>query len=231
MTDTGGGQLTRGSEATLADRVYEEVRGRLLEGDVPEDRFIREQGLSDEIGVSRTPVREALARLASEGFLERIPHRGFRVPDESLSRLLDLYPIVSALEVLAGRLAFPGLDAGDLEQLRRINDRLRAAVDAADATAAVDENDRFHALVAERSGNERLSRLLEDLRAQLRRLETWYYSDPSHGRRSVREHEELVDALEEGRRDRALEILEGNMRLTRTELLREAGQADEGGAP
>lgn len=231
MTDTGGGQLTRGSEATLADRVYEEVRGRLLEGDVPEDRFIREQGLSDEIGVSRTPVREALARLASEGFLERIPHRGFRVPDESLSRLLDLYPIVSALEVLAGRLAFPGLDAGDLEQLRRINDRLRAAVDAADATAAVDENDRFHALVAERSGNERLSRLLEDLRAQLRRLETWYYSDPSLGRRSVREHEELVDALEEGRRDRALEILEGNMRLTRTELLREAGQPDEGGAP
>lgn len=221
------GEPTGGSGATLADRVYREVRGRLLEGEVPQDRFFREQGLSEEIGVSRTPVREALARLASEGFLERIPHRGFRVPDESLSRLLELYPIVAALEVLAGRLAFPGLDAGDLEELRRINGRLREAVEAGDVAAAVDRNDRFHALIAERSGNERLGRLLEDLRAQLRRLETWYYSDPSHGERSVREHRELVDALAEGRRDRALEILEGNMRLTRRELLRELGRADD----
>lgn len=227
MDDTSE-RLTGGPGATLADRVYREVRGRLLEGEVPRDRFFREQGLSEEIGVSRTPVREALARLASEGFLERIPHRGFRVPEESLSRLLELYPIVAALEVLAGRLAFPGLEAGDLEELRRINDRLREAVDAGDVAAAVDRNDRFHALIAERSGNERLERLLEDLRAQLRRLETWYYSDPAHGERSVREHRELVDALAEGRRDRALEILEGNMRLTRTELLRELGRTDEG---
>ena len=57
------------------------------------------------MGVSRTPIREALGRLASEGFLERLPHRGFRVPEESLGNLLELYPIVASLELLAGRLA------------------------------------------------------------------------------------------------------------------------------
>jgi DNA-binding GntR family transcriptional regulator len=215
---------------TLADQVYDSVRRQLLAGDVARDGFIREQDVTEATGASRTPVREALGRLASEGFLERIPHRGFRVPEESLSRLLDLYPIVAVLEVLAGRLAFPNLTPADHAALRGINDALRRATASADVIASVESNSRFHAFIAGRSGNDRLSPMLDDLRAQLRRLETWYYWRPEHGQQSVREHEELIDALEGGREDRALEILEGNMQLTRTALLKEIGRRG-GGKP
>ena len=66
---------------TLTDKVYEILRERVISGKISPGEFIREHDVSEKLGVSRTPVRESLARLASEGFLERIPHRGFRLPE------------------------------------------------------------------------------------------------------------------------------------------------------
>ena len=68
------------STTTLADQVYAVLRDRIVGGEIRPGEFIREQEVSQGLGVSRTPVREALGRLASEGFAERIPHRGFRIP-------------------------------------------------------------------------------------------------------------------------------------------------------
>lgn len=209
--------------STLADQVYEAVRDRILDGELEPGEFAREQELSDAMGVSRTPVREALGRLASEGFLERIPHRGFRIPAQAVSRILELYPIVSALELLAGRLAFPSVTEEDIERLREINQRLRDAVEEEDVTAAIQLNEEFHALVAERSNNQSLVELLDDLRMQIRRLETWYYSYGEYGKQSIREHDSLIKALETGQLQRALNIFERNMASTLYALLEESG--------
>lgn len=214
----------KASSATLADQVYRAVRDRILDGGLEPGEFAREQGISDAMGVSRTPVREALGRLASEGFLERIPHRGFRVPEASVSELLDLYPIVSALELLAGRLAFPRATEETTRQLRLINDRLREAVAEGDVQGAIELNNRFHALIAEQSGNQRLADLLEEFRGRLRSLETWFYSYEEHGEQSLREHDALIEALETEALDRALEIFERNMSLTMSTLLEETGR-------
>lgn len=213
--------------STLADQVYEAVRNRILDGELEPGEFAREQELSSAMGVSRTPVREALGRLASEGFLERIPHRGFRVPTEAVSRILEVYPIVSALELLAGRLAFPEVDDEDLEELRAINGELRDAMEAEDVDAAIELNNDFHALIADRSGNQTLIELLEELRMQIRRLETWYYSYRQHTEQSVREHATLIDALETGELERALAIFERNMAGTLYTLREETGRGPE----
>lgn len=218
MTEDGWPQI---SASTLADQVYAAVRARILDGDLNPGDFAREQEISDGMGVSRTPVREALGRLASEGFLERIPHRGFRVPAQSIDRLLDLYPIVSALELLAGRLAFPRVDEEKVATLRSINEALRSATAEPNVERAMELNNRFHATIAEASGNAALVELLDDFRSQLRRLETWYFSDRGRGRKSVREHDALMEALETGEMPRALEIFERNMSLTITTLLDE----------
>lgn len=205
---------TAASPATLSDQAYTAIRDRIVSGDLAPGSFVREQDLSDALGVSRTPVREGLGRLASEGLLERIPHRGFRVPERSLARLLDLYPIVSALELLAGRLAFPHVEAADLRELEEWNDRLERAVEAGEVDEALRCNEAFHERIADRGGNDQLSEMLTELRARLRPLERWYYASREHGSQSAREHGSLIEALKTGQLDRALRIFEGNMALT-----------------
>jgi DNA-binding GntR family transcriptional regulator len=214
------------SQTTLADQAYGAIRGRILDGAMAPGEFIREQEVSLALGVSRTPVREALGRLASEGFLERIPHRGFRVPEEPLGTLLELYPIVSALELLAGRLALPRLTPQDIHALREINDRMARTRDSGDVGELIDLNNRFHQLIAQRSGSSRLAEMLDDLRGQLRRLEVWFYSQQSRAEESVSEHDEMIRAIEAGDLVRALGLLEHNMALTQRRLVDERAARD-----
>lgn len=217
---------TARTPGTLSDRAYAAIRDRIVNGELAPGTFVREQELSDALGVSRTPVREGLGRLASEGLLERIPHRGFRVPARTLGRLLDLYPIVSTLELLAGRLAFPHLKAKDLGELEHLNQRLAGAVEAGAVDEAMRCNEAFHALIAERGENGQLSEMLADLRSRLRPLERWYYSSREHGTQSVREHGSLIEALRTGQLDRALGIFEGNMALTLKSLREREGPSE-----
>ena len=209
---------------TLAEQVYQAVRARIMAGALAPGTFLREKDL-EAMGVSRTPIREALGRLASEGFLERLPHRGFRVPEESLASLLELYPIVAALELLAGRLALERFTPDDVTRLRAINARLAEARDRGDVRAMLELNTEFHRLVSERGGNHRLALLLDDLRSQLTRLELWYYSGRERTQRSIQEHEEIITAIERGDRASALELLERNMSLTWRSLVAPADAA------
>jgi len=209
---------------TLADQVYQAVRARIMAGALAPGTFLREKDL-EAMGVSRTPIRDALGRLASEGFLERLPHRGFRVPEESLASLLELYPIVAALELLAGRLALERFTPDDVTGLRAINARLAEARDRGDVRGMLELNTEFHRLISERGGNRRLALLLDDLRSQLTRLELWYYSGRERTQRSIQEHEEIIAAIERGDRARALELLERNMSLTWRSLVAPADPA------
>ncbi len=209
------------ASTTLADRVYHALRTRILEGQLTPGEFIRESDLSTAMGVSRSPVREAMGRLASENFLERVPHRGFRVPLEPVSNLLDLYPIVAALDLLAGRLAIPRLSSHDIAQLKQINAGLRDAKDRHDVRLLIELNNEFHHFFGERSGNRRLSDLLDDLRSQLTQLENWYYSDAEQTERSIQEHDGIIEAIEGSRFEDAVALLENNMSLTYRSLLSE----------
>jgi DNA-binding GntR family transcriptional regulator len=226
MARTGWPQI---EQVTLADRVYEALRNRILEGDLLAGEFIREQEVSDALGVSRTPVREALGRLASEGFLKRIPRHGFRIPEEPLVDVLELYPIVSSLELLAGRLALPNLGEEDIQRLKSINARLAAGADSKKTNREhvremVELNNQFHRVLWKRSGNRRLMDLLEDVSSQVLRLEIWYYSYPDHTEQSVLEHGQIIAAIERGDHDEALRVLERNMALTSTTLAGETAK-------
>jgi DNA-binding GntR family transcriptional regulator len=198
------------SNTTLADQVYSVLRDRIVRGEIGPGEFIREQEVSQALGVSRTPVREALGRLASEGFAERIPHRGFRVPDESIDDLLELYPIVASLEVLAGETAFSRLRADDLRVLREIEAKFEDAVRRDDPAAGIEMNRQFHHTLLAKSGNRRLAELLDDLRSQIVRLELWSLAHISQREESARQHDEILDAIEEGDFKRALSTLRTN---------------------
>jgi DNA-binding GntR family transcriptional regulator len=145
--------------------------------------------------------------------------------------LLEVYPIVSALEVLAGTLAFPIMDQSDIDTLERLNNGLRAALDRGDVEGQMASNVAFHQLIAQRSQNERLSEILDELRSQLSRLERWYYSYPANSRRSVLEHRAIIDNLRSANLAEAVEILRDNMSLTKIALFDQTALGDKKTAP
>lgn len=205
---------------TLSDHVYHVLRARIGRSLYDAGEFIREQEISEALGVSRTPVREALARLASEGMLERIPHRGFRVSVEPLRDALELYPIVGSLDLLAAKLAFPNFDESDFSELERINSELAQVIDSGDTARAVELNYAFHRYISQRSGNSRLAAMLDDLRTRILPWEHWYFEnveDPEH--QSVDEHAEILAAVRAGDFTRAAAIFESNMFWTYRVLL------------
>ncbi len=214
---------------TLTDQVYEVLRERVISGKISPGEFIREQDVSERLGVSRTPVREALARLASEGFLERIPHRGFRLPEETVDDLIEIYPIMTALEVLGTREAFEHLGSKAFAELRKINETYAKAFEEKDVYAGIDNNHAFHSGLSALSGNKRLCRMLDDLRSRVRSLEIWAFSDIGHWQKSVEEHEEILQAMEEGELEKALEILANN-RLTTYREFTSKSDSEESGA-
>ncbi|MQA89914.1 MAG: FCD domain-containing protein [Gemmatimonas sp.] len=195
---------------TLSDHVYQIIRNRILHRDLRPGTFIREQEVSDATGVSRTPVREALNRLATQEFLERVPHRGFRVPNNPWETLLDVYPIVTALEVLAGSLALEHLEEADVDRLRDLNQQMREAAESGDEKLLAELNNAFHHVLSERSSNQRLCELLDQLRAQVFLLDIWYYSVPEHIDESIDDHTKLITAIEMGDREEVLAALRTN---------------------
>jgi DNA-binding GntR family transcriptional regulator len=202
------------STTTLADQVYSVLRDRIVRGEIAPGAFIREQEVSQGLGVSRTPVREALGRLASEGFAERIPHRGFRVPADSIDDLLELYPIVAALELLAGEETFPRLEADDIQRLREVQGRFEDAVARDDPPAGIESNRQFHHLLSAKSGNRKLTELLDDLRSQVVRLELWSFAHINQREESVAQHDDILCAIERGEFERALSVLRQNRMQT-----------------
>ena len=209
---------TQSSGIVAYNKLLESLRSGVF---TPGDR-LREEEVSEALGLSRTPVREALARLASESFLERIPHRGFRLPEENVTDLIELYPIITALEVLATLEALDLLDAEALEELREVKGSYEVAYKSNDVYAGIERNHEFHDLLSKRSGNQRLCRMLGELRSKVRSLEIWAFSDISHWPKSIEEHETILRAIERGNHNKALEILERNRLTTYREFIKRA---------
>lgn len=212
---------------TLTDQVYEILRERVISGTISPGEFIRENGVSERLGVSRTPVREALARLASEGFLERIPHRGFRLPEESVNDLVEIYPIMTALEVLGTREAFVRLDKEAIAELRKLNDVYAQAFNDSDVYAGIEINHTYHEKLSALSGNNLLCRMLKDLRSRVRSLEIWAFSDVDNWQKSIEEHEAILLALENGKLDAAMTILETNRLSTYREFISQSALSEK----
>jgi DNA-binding GntR family transcriptional regulator len=129
---------------TLTGRVYEQVRDAICSGALPPGQKLVIDGLARDMGVSITPVREALGRLQREGLVTDAPYSGVRVSDLSLTELRELYTIRGALEGLAVRMAAERLTAEDLAAIRDELTALEAATARGDVSAFREHNVRFH---------------------------------------------------------------------------------------
>jgi DNA-binding GntR family transcriptional regulator len=198
---------------SLRESVYEQLRDWIIAGVLEPQEILRDQELAERLGVSRTPVREALRRLEDEGLVETAKNRWTRVRMVHLEEARQIYPIVRALELLALELALPRLSAEDLGQMQAANAELKTALDAANPEAATVADVRLHNIIIQRSQNPELIVMLAGLKQKYTMLERLYFGSASLGGQSVRDHEQLIRALKKRDLERAKAILTENWSL------------------
>jgi DNA-binding GntR family transcriptional regulator len=180
----------------LADDAYEQLRGWIIDGTLAPGEALRDEALAEALGMSRTPVRDALQRLENEGLVVTNSTRRTSVSPVTLKQAREIYPITTALELLALSMALPHINERALDMMRAANAELAAALAAGDTGAATLADEAVHGGIIACCGNDELIALLADLKAKVRRLECafWGAADRTP---SVRDHDELIAALAE----------------------------------
>ncbi len=197
--------LRRVERSLWRDRAYRMLRDAIVNGELGPGGVIRDAELAERLGLSRTPVREALARLADEGLVETKPHAWTRVAPLSLREARDAVVVVGAMHELAVRLAVPMMTEKHHEVMRAANRRFAAAVEAGDVEGAVDADDAFHDVPVAVLGNRALEATIERQLPLIRRLERLRFGSLL-GRSSITRHEQLIDACEDRDVDTAVAI-------------------------
>jgi DNA-binding GntR family transcriptional regulator len=214
-----------------ADRIREMIRsGRLKTGD-----RIREESMCAAMGVSRTPLREALRILSSEGLIESIPNRGSCVAQPSIETVGEMFFVMAILEGTCARLCAQHLDPKGLRRLDELFEKLERHCREENRAQYMAVNHRFHSLVQELAGNQVLSRIIDGLRQKilLHRYRQIYL--PDRLQESMREHRALQKALREKKPDAAeacmREHLDRQFEALRTVLAGATGRFQSDGAP
>ena len=185
------------------DQVKTLLQSMIGEGTLAGGEHLDEIGLSRRIGVSRTPLREALIALEGEGLVQSVPNKGFRVVAASEALVREVFPILAALESQAVLLAGPKL-ISNVRELVAINELLANTTRKAKQYAF---DVAFHKLLTEQCGNQRLIRLLESHRLLARRFDGASARGTADQKGSCDEHAQIVAAVKGGKLTRAAELL------------------------
>lgn len=205
------------SRSLYRDQALEAIREAIVVGDLAPGTAIKDVELAERLGLSRTPVREALARLADEGLVESKPHSYTRVTPLDTAAVRDAHAVVQAMHALAARLAVPLFVPADLDAMRAANARFAKALADHDVAAALAADDDFHGVAVRTSGNFAVTATIDRYLPLVRRLERLRFAAPP-GRHSVAMHEEIIAACAAGDADVAARLVERNW-ATLTDLL------------
>jgi len=184
---------------TLSQRVRDHLHGEILSNRLSPGTHLQEEVVAEQLGISRAPVREALRLLAAEDLVTIAPRRGAIVKSLSPLEFLAAYQVREALEMLAIRLAVPRFTSDDIQSLRALHRQMSALAERGDIEGFFQANATFHALIMERSGNDRLRATYRQLMNEMRRYRMRSLSLRGGIERSLTEHAAIIDAVE--RRD------------------------------
>lgn len=179
----------------MRDEVYATLLNWIMEGELRPGEKLLDKELAENLGVSRTPVREALRRLEDKNLVEASANRWTRVSMITTDEAELIYPIIWTLEALAISIAIPHLSEADLKQMETENENLKHAIAKGDPIAASKADAGFHDVYIKKSNNPHMIDILSDLKIQHRRLEVIYFEGCSCASESVAEHSLIIEAL------------------------------------
>ncbi len=184
------------SRSFMRDEVYSTLLQWIMEGILRPGEKLSDKDLAENLGVSRTPVREALKRLEDKALIEASANRWIRVAKISIDEAELIYPIIWTMEALAVSMAMPHITDQDLKRMHQANADLAKAIKACDAVKASQADARFHEMYIKKSGNHYLIDIIQDLKVKHRRLEVIYFEGCVCASDSVDEHNKILAALE-----------------------------------
>jgi DNA-binding GntR family transcriptional regulator len=196
MTDRRLVPVNLDSYKPLRELVLEAIREAIKNGSLQPRERLMEIQLADELGVSRTPVREALRKLELEGFIVMVPRKGAYVSDLTMKDVADVFEIRAALEGLAAALAAERITEEELENMERLLVEKGEAINLNDIGKLVAVDTKFHEAMYQASRNERLSAIISNLREQIQRFRLTSLSIPGRKEDSLREHRNLLEAIQ-----------------------------------
>jgi DNA-binding GntR family transcriptional regulator len=191
--------------------IAESLRQAIIEGHLSPGESLRQENLAKHFAVSRIPVREALRRLESEGWIELQRHRGARVTPLSDAEVREIYEIRASLEVTALQLAAPLHTAATLKRLAAILQRSHRAHDVSQYAQI---NREFHLALYAPAHRERLVAIIDSLHSQGERYLRLKLGMPAHKQRSDEEHQQIFDAVSAGDTEQAVRILRSHLLQT-----------------
>ncbi len=192
---------------TLVARAHGEIKRRILGNVFQPNQQVLEQDLAAELGMSRTPLREALIRLEQEGLVEILPRRGMRVLPISAGDMAEIYELLTALEARAAeRLAERKPTSKSLAPLTRALERMEAALEAGNLKAWARADDQFHRHLVSLAGNRRLAEIARTVFDQAHRARMATLHLRPWPRQSNKDHRALIRAILKGDARRAREI-------------------------
>ena len=215
------------ARSLLRDDAFRAIRDAIVDGTLAPGERLNDGDLAQWLGVSRTPVREALARLEEAGLVRTKPGRYTMVSPLDLRALRGAQSVTTAMHELAVREALPNLSTAELDAMRAANARFAEALRANDVTAALAADDEFHAVTVTASANAALQSVLEQFTPALRRLERLRFASLS-GRGSIAQHERIIALCEAGDVEGAAAATRTNWQ-TLTPLLEAEFDEDEHG--
>jgi len=200
---------------TLTTRAYDSIKQHILEGRLDEDDRLTEESLANQLGISKSPIREALNRLESEGLIQIAPRRGAYLRRFSLAEIDELYDLREALEVHVTRTArlTPSLLAG----LEKSVKRSRSLLKVNDKAKYIEEDVRFHGLLANATTNGELCRVLQNVQNRI-----WLFRRKTYDLSSSEApdfHQAIVAALRHNDRDEAQSVMRQHIANVRQRLV------------
>lgn len=220
---------SNGGHSALVDEIAAAIRKRIMSGQIPIGAQMRQAELATELGVSRTPVREALRQLHTSGLIEVVPNRGAVVRVPSPWEVRDAYEVRAELEGLACERAVSRINDGELDELRAANQSMRDEVAKAKAEGpgdaeppTVEFNDAFHTLIHRVADNEWLTREINEINHAFPRNVSWLVLTGNKRQReeNVAEHDRIVDALAAGDGDTARTEMQAHVKNAGEQLAR-----------
>lgn len=187
----------------LRDVVFQTLRQAILKGELQPGERLMEIKLAEKLGVSRTPIREAIRKLELEGLVVMIPRKGAAVANITEKDTKDVLEVRRTLEMFAVEVACDRITPEQLQALKAAAKAFEASKGSNDVIRIAENDMKFHEIIYEATQNERLVQMLNNLRENMYRYRIEYLKDPNYYDSLVREHRKILEAIETKDRENA----------------------------